>query len=106
MVSILLLGILTKYVILQDKVTSLQSALFMMETSGRRTVNTRQACSVESAARRSGLTVYLIMFSSFLDLRDNTTCQLYMFNNNIKFYTIDVEIFSANTPLGNKYSLK
>ena len=44
------------------------------------------------------------MFSSQLDLMDNTTCQLYMSNNNIKFYTIDVEAFSANTPLGMKIS--
>ena len=44
------------------------------------------------------------MFSSQLDLMDNTTCQLYKSNNNIKFYKIDVEAFSADTPLGMKIS--
>ena len=76
----------------------------MMETSGRGTLDSRQACAVESAAMRSGLTVHLVMFSTQLDLMDNTTCQLYMSNNNIKFYTIDVEAFSADTPLGMKIS--
>ena len=76
----------------------------MMETSGRGTLDSRQACAVESAAMRSGLTVHLVMFSTQLDLMDNTTCQLYMSNNNIKFYTIDVEAFSVNTPLGMKIS--
>merc|ERR1719483_1823065 len=53
---------------------------------------------------RSGLVVHLVMFSSSLDLRDNTTCQLYMSNNNIKFYTIDVDKFSANSPLESFFS--
>ena len=87
-----------------DKVASVEYGLFMMETSGRRRLTTRQACSVESAAKRSGLTVNLIMFSSFLDLKDNTTCQLYMHSNNINFYTIDVEEFSKDTPLGRSSS--
>ena len=79
----------------------------MMETSGRGTLNSRQACAVESAAMRSGLTVHMVMFSSLLDLDldlDNTTCQLFMSNNNIRLYTIDVESFSADTPLGKKPS--
>ena len=89
---------------LQDEVSSIENGLFMMETSGRGTLNSRQACAVESAAMRSGLTVHMVMFSSLLDLRDNTTCQIYMSNNNIRFYTIDVESFSADTPLGRKPS--
>ena len=89
------------YFTLSDQVSSIENGLFMMETSGRGTLNTRQACGVESAAMRSGLSVHLLMFSSQLDLRDNTTCQLYMSNNNIKFYTVDVVALSENTPLGN-----
>ena len=86
------------------QVSHIENGLFMMETSGRGTLDSRQACAVESAAMRSGLTVHMVMFSSLLDLRDNTTCQLYMSNNNIRFYTIDVESFSADSPLGKKPS--
>ena len=82
-----------------DQVSSVENGLFMMETSGRGTLNSRQACGVESAAMRSGLSVHLLLFSSELNLRDNTTCQLYMSGNNIKFYTVDVVDFARNTPL-------
>ena len=72
----------------------------MMETSGRGTLSARYACAVESAAMSSGLAVHLVMFSSQLDLSDNTTCQLYMSKNNIKFYTINSETFAVGSPLG------
>ena len=93
------LSIITMYIPI-DQVSSIENGLFMMETSGRGTLNSRQACAVESAAMRSGLVVHMVMFSSQLDLRDNTTCQLYMSNNNIKFYTINVKAFAAGSPLG------
>ena len=89
---------------MEDEVSSVENGLFMMETSGRGTLNSCQACAAESAAMRSGLTVHMVMFSSLLDLRDNTTCQLCMSNNNIRFYTINVESFSADTPLGKNPS--
>lgn len=60
-----------------SSLTSLPRGLFMMETSGRDRLTGRQACAVESAASRSGLSVYLVMSSQTLSLRDNTTCQLY-----------------------------
>ena len=60
-----------------SSLTSLPSGLFMMETSGRDRLTARQACAVESAASRSGLVVYLVIFSRTLSLRDNSTCQLY-----------------------------
>jgi len=82
-----------------DEVSSINNGLFMMETSGRGTLKTRQACGVESAAVRSGLSVHLLMFSPELDLRDNTTCQLYMSNNNIQFFYVDVAALAKNTPL-------
>lgn len=59
----------------------------------------RQACSVESAARRSGLSVNVIMFSKVLHLKDNATCNLYKSNFPIKFYSIDLDTFTQDTPL-------
>ena len=83
-----------------DQISSIENGLFMLETSGRGTLNTRQACAVESAAMRSGLVVHLVMFSTHLELRENTTCQLYMSNNNIRFFTIDLPAFAIDSPLG------
>ena len=83
-----------------DQISSIENGLFMLETSGRGTLNTRQACAVESAAMRSGLVVHLVMISTHLDLRENTTCQLYMSNNNIRFFTIDLSAFTIDSPLG------
>ena len=71
-----------------------------LQLLGRGKLNSRQACAVESAALRSGLPVHMIIFSPVLHLRDNTTCQLYQSKYPIKFYTIDVEKFAQNTPLG------
>ena len=106
-IDLVIINILSPYITsnplkTQDKVSSIENALFMMETSGRGTLDSRQACAVESAAMRSGLTVHLVMFSSQLDLMDNTTCQLYMSNNNIQFFYVDVAALAKNTPLGKK----
>ena len=50
---------------------------------------------------RSGLDVNVVLFSTQLDLRDNTTCQLVRSGpRNIHLYTVDVDIFSKGTPLG------
>ena len=78
------------------------NALFMMETSGRSTLRSRQSCAIESAAGKSGMVVYVIMFSPELDLTDNTTCYLYMSKMNIKFFTIDTENFAKDSPLGKQ----
>ena len=101
---------------------SIEYGVFMMETSGfhplilmikisshcidkgRGKLGSRQACAVESAAKRSGLPVHVIIFSPVLHLRDNTTCELYKSKYPIKFYTIDVETFTINTPLGLNFS--
>ena len=88
-----------------DQVRSINSGLFLIESSGRETLNARQACAVESAARQSGMEVHLLVTATQLDLRDNTTCYLYKTNKNIKFYSIDVMAFSLNSPLG-KSNLK
>ena len=102
--------------------SSIEYGVFMMETSGfhplilmikisihcidkgRGKLGSRQACAVESAAKRSGLPVHVIIFSPVLHLRDNTTCELYKSKYPIKFYTIDVETFTINTPLGLNFS--
>ena len=59
---------------------------------------------MESAAKRSGLPVHVIIFSPILHLRDNTTCELYKSKYPIKFYTIDMASFTRNTKLGLKFS--
>ena len=77
-----------------------ESPVFMIESSGRDTLNARQACAVESAALKSGFNVVLILTSSYLDLRDNTTCQLYMRVPNLQVFTIDIPEFAAGSVIG------
>merc|ERR1719419_1532919 len=71
----------------------------MIESSGRPTLNARQACAVESAVLRSELHVVLILTSPFLDLRDNTTCHLYMQVKHLQILTIDIPTFSVGSTL-------
>jgi len=87
-----------------DDSLSVHNSLFMMETSGRPTLNSRQACAVESASRRSGLPVVMIVFSPVLDLTDNTTCFLYTGTSRVSFFTIDIEDFAKNSPLDSFFS--
>ena len=102
--AILLLHI-AKLALMEDQATSIPSGLFLLESSGRETINARQACAVESAALQSGFRVILVMTATQLDLRDNTTCYLYMHDNKVKFYTVDVMAFSLNSPLGKSLCL-
>ena len=51
--------------------------MFFLETAGRSWLTPREACALESAARNSGLNVVMVRVGELLDLRDNTTCQLY-----------------------------
>ena len=44
------------------------------------------------------------MTATQLDLRDNTTCYLYMKRDTVKFYSMDAGAFAVNSPLG-KYRL-
>lgn len=83
---------------------SLEFGVIMAETAGKSRLKSRQACAVESAARRSGLPVYIIMTSPVLTLKDNTTCQLYRSNLSIHFYTVDLETFTIGTPLENWFN--
>ena len=40
------------------------------------------------------------MTATQLDLRDNTTCYLYMKRDTVKFYSMDAGAFAVNSPLG------
>ncbi|TRY75562.1 hypothetical protein TCAL_04526, partial [Tigriopus californicus] len=51
--------------------------IFLLETSGRATLNPRQACAIESALRFTNLNVFVLIRSPFLNLSDVTTCHLF-----------------------------
>ena len=51
--------------------------LFFIETSLKQTLSSREACALESAAKNSELSVYMVRFLPTLDLTDNTTCQIF-----------------------------
>ena len=42
--------------------------MFLLETSGRTTLSARQACSVESGARRSGRKVVLLLTADIVNI--------------------------------------
>ena len=54
-----------------------EDKIFMIESSPKETLSSREGCALESAARNSGLHVVMVRVGELLDLRDNTTCQLY-----------------------------
>ena len=89
-----------------DLLSSIPYSVIMVETSGRPRLSPRQACAVESAARRSGLQVTLVMVSSQLDLADNTTCHLVNsdISHKIKIFTVDMENISRETPMEGFFS--
>ena len=51
--------------------------IFMIESSPKETLSSREACALESAARNSELQVVMVRVGQVLDLHHNTTCQLY-----------------------------
>ena len=83
--------------------SSRQTGLFMVESSGRNTLTARQACAVESAVQQSGMQVILVVMATYLDLRDNTTCYLYMKSDKLKIFSLDIEKFAENSPIGNEF---
>ena len=54
-----------------------QNNIFFIETSPKENLTSREACALESAARNSELIVHMVRVSPFLDLKDNTTCEIY-----------------------------
>ena len=75
----------------------------MVESSGSKTLTARQACAVESAVQQSGMQVILVVMATYLDLRDNTTCYLYMKSDKLKIFSLDIEKFAENSPIGNEF---
>ena len=51
--------------------------IFIIESSPREVLSSREACAVESAARNSELDVIMVRVGEEMDLTDNTTCQIY-----------------------------
>ena len=95
--------------------------IFMIESSPKETLSSREACALESAARNSELQVVMVRVGQLLDLQDNTTCQLYSrsycslfplyqialsfrFRDSITFYHIDPIKFSLGTPLSGFFT--
>ena len=76
-----------------------EGEMYFLETSGRSWLTPRQSCSVESAARRSNLTVNVLFLSTFVDLYDNSTCYLSQTVNNVNLYTFDLSKIFKDTPL-------
>ena len=54
-----------------------ENNIFMIESSPKETLSSREACALESAARNSELQVVMVRVGQVLDLHHNTTCQLY-----------------------------
>ena len=52
--------------------------IFFIESSPKEILSSREACALESAARNSDLSVIMVRVSPTLDIRDNTTCQIYL----------------------------
>ena len=92
--------------------------IFFIETSPKEVITPREACSLESAARNSGLHVIMVRAAKVLDKADNTTCQMLnryslrvmktignltlnypRFKGAISVYHIDPAKFAEKTPL-------
>ena len=87
-------------ILFSDSLDSLPRSVIMVETSGKGSLDPRQACSVEAAAKRSGLGVVVVMTSGRLDLTDNTTCYLVNSHLNIQFYAVNLTNLGRNTSIG------
>ena len=73
---------------LLDNQTLLDNKIVFIETSGRSWLTPRETCSLESAASFSNLPVLFLTTSAFLDLHQNSTCQLYQSSLNIRYIYI------------------
>ena len=51
--------------------------IFFIETSPKTVISSREACALESAARNSDLNVVMVRVGRILDIKDNTTCQIF-----------------------------
>ena len=79
--------------------------IFFFETSGRPTLNPRQACAVESAARHSGVTNVVVLMNAeylrFDGIGNDFLCALYArrFDARIRFHRLDLDADFKDTPL-------
>jgi len=79
--------------------------IFFMETSPKEVITPREACSLESAARNSGLHVVMVRAGKVLDKSDNTTCQiLNKFKSSVSLYYLDMDKFAEGTLLAGFFS--
>ena len=78
---------------------STRHQIFFLETSAspKLALNPKQACSVESAAKKSNLDVKLLVLSQYIDLKDNVTCYLF-FNRNVSIYYLNINDIIQNSP--------
>ena len=73
---------------------------FFLETSGKPFLAGRQACSVESAALKSNLTLHVIFKSETLDLsKSKSLCDIYFKYKNVNYYSADFEKVFSGTPV-------
>lgn len=80
--------------------------VFMIESSDRPYLKVRQACSVESAVKQSGLKVIMALTSPKLDLsKDNATCHLYRLHGEkeLFFRFVNKKTIFKDTPLEEVY---
>ena len=74
--------------------------MFLIESSPKEVLSSREACALESASRNSELHVIMVRVGTWLDLTDNTTCQIYTrFQDSITLVHIDPQEFARDTPL-------
>ena len=60
----------------------------------------RQACAVESAARRARLPVHVVLTSPSLQLADNTTCRLYTAAlPSLAWFSVTLDTIAAESPI-------
>ena len=76
--------------------------IFFIESSPKELLSSRESCALESAARNSGLGVVMVRVGRMLDLRDNTTCQIYSrytrADNLINIYSCKKYVLDSETP--------
>ena len=78
--------------------------LFFIESSGRNHLTPREACSIESAVKNSGISgrIIIAMTSPSIDvLANNATCQIYkkFAERAVFFRHVDIETVFRGTPL-------
>jgi len=84
----------------EEKGEEKSGCLFLLETSTRDKLTSREACALESAAMRSGKHVVMLRVGPTLDLRDNTTCHVYRdFSRSSSILHINPIDFAKGTPL-------